>query len=559
MRKFSQLACIILFSLPAFAAGGTCPSGANYLNSSGSLVTLSTLGVTSCYYVSKSAGSDSNAGTTEASPWAHLPGMPSCTSNCAANTPTGGVGYILRGGDTWVGSDLGVHWQWDGTSASAPIYVGVDPTWFSGSSWARPIWSCASTAPGCSSSGPQGGSVIWFVNNNYVTLDDIEATGFQTAGGVEDTLFYTYSGILNYERLYIHGWSHSTSGDSDNSNVFGGGNGGPISGTCVHDSVIDGSDTTGDMLAAFLGDMPCAYDNIVKDVTNGFEGTFNIAFNNLVGPINNCFTPGGCHQNAMYNFAAESGSTILIYDNIITGNTCPVCGGVIKLWLAGNGAFPGTGYVFNNVIYNNTDGGGNFVALGGHDAINYGTWDFFNNTVECGTDASLATGCADNLGGTNGMTLTFNAYNNHWINATGSGAVTCSFGITCNNTTDLTQTLTTAKGQGYTSSSVYALQPASGSGGTVGSGTNEQSLCTAIGSATIGGFSSSYATAAATACKNDTGYACSYNTGNHTVTCPDRTELPRPASGAWDIGAYQSSSSQVQAPPPPTNLKYTLQ
>ena len=37
----------------AFAAGGTCPSGANYLqpNTANTLVTLSSLGITSCYYI----------------------------------------------------------------------------------------------------------------------------------------------------------------------------------------------------------------------------------------------------------------------------------------------------------------------------------------------------------------------------------------------------------------------------------------------------------------------------------------------------------------------------
>src|ERR1035437_114357 len=32
------------------------------------------------YYVSKSAGSDANAGTSKSAPWAHIPGMASCRS-----------------------------------------------------------------------------------------------------------------------------------------------------------------------------------------------------------------------------------------------------------------------------------------------------------------------------------------------------------------------------------------------------------------------------------------------------------------------------------------------
>jgi len=30
---------------------------------------------------------------------------------------------------------------------------------------------------------------------------------------------------------------------------------------------------------------------------------------------------------------------------------------------------------------------------------------------------------------------------------------------------------------------------------------------------------------------------------NHTVSCPVRTEVARPASAGWDIGAYEYSSS----------------
>ena len=142
---------VSLFMVPSIGWAGTCPSGANYLNTSnptGPLVTLSSMGITSCYYIAAN-GSDSNDGASEASghPWAHAPGMPNCTANCASNSPAGGSGYIFRGGDTWHFGDssstpyTGGTWQWEssGASTGSPIYVGVDSTWFSGSSWARPI------------------------------------------------------------------------------------------------------------------------------------------------------------------------------------------------------------------------------------------------------------------------------------------------------------------------------------------------------------------------------------------------------------------------------------
>src|ERR1700728_2966603 len=113
-----KLILILLAPPIIWDAGGTCPSGANYItpsNPTGALVTLSSLGITSCFYASKSTGADTATGTSEAAPWAHLPGMPSCTNVCNSTSPTGGEGFILRGGDTWVSSDLDLYWQWTGT------------------------------------------------------------------------------------------------------------------------------------------------------------------------------------------------------------------------------------------------------------------------------------------------------------------------------------------------------------------------------------------------------------------------------------------------------------
>jgi hypothetical protein len=81
----------------------------------------------------------------------------------------------------------------------------------------------------------------------------------------------------------------------------------------------------------------------------------------------------------------------------------------------------------------------------------------------------------------------------------------------------------------------------------VGTGTNETTnLCAAIAAAAV---SNPTLADAAIACKSGTGYACTYNTGNHTVTCPARTRTARPVTGAWDVGAYQYSAGSIEAPP----------
>src|SRR5277367_1517517 len=152
MRKLLQALLLMVFifsAKSAFAAGGTCPAGANYVNPSnptGPLVTLSSAyGITSCYYID-TGGSDSNAGSSESSPWAHAPGMPTCSGVCSSTFPYGvtasaaGTGFIFKGGDTWGGANFQMTWTWYGTSNNQ-VYIGVDPSWATGT-WTRPVFTC---------------------------------------------------------------------------------------------------------------------------------------------------------------------------------------------------------------------------------------------------------------------------------------------------------------------------------------------------------------------------------------------------------------------------------
>jgi hypothetical protein len=141
-------------------------------------------------------------------------------------------------------------------------------------------------------------------------------------------------------------------------------------------------------------------------------------------------------------------------------------------------------------------------------------------------------------------TATFNSINNHWISST--APIVCSGGYACNQTTDLTQCVGTGStcsdqvtphGDQCTSSQTFVFSPVVSTKSRVGAGTNEQSLCTTI---------SALDSTAGAACKKDTSYACNYNTSNHTVSCPARTQNSRPNSAAWDIGAYLFVASSAQ-------------
>src|SRR6202453_922429 len=105
-------------------------------------------------YCVSAAGSDSNTGLagsgnhcSTGSPWLHAPGMPNFTGSY---TSAAGDQIIFRGGDTWhFGNSSAVPysggtWAWpngDSGGRGSPIYIGVGNTWFTGSSWVRPVLS----------------------------------------------------------------------------------------------------------------------------------------------------------------------------------------------------------------------------------------------------------------------------------------------------------------------------------------------------------------------------------------------------------------------------------
>jgi hypothetical protein len=528
----------------AFAAGGTCPSGANYSGAApfSANATLGSLGVTTCYFVAAN-GSDSNDGASESTPWAHLPGMPTCTGNCGAHTPTAGEGYILRGGDTWNGSNFGFRWSWSG-SASNPIYIGVDQGWYSGGSWSRPIWTCG----GASCTG--GSTTYYFVSNaSYFSLDNIELTGLysnaQGFGGAE--YIYACGRYQIYENLYAHGWSHNPAITSSVAGqMFDSGCGTNTTGMTFRYIVADGSDTSQDMMSVISLSAPNAYGNYFRYVSSGINACGDNWHDNVVEYLVNSI--GGSHQDGLYNYGNCYSSTVVMYNNMVRNTNFPGSGGSVKFWISGLAPNTATFYVFNNVLYNDLPG--NMVDMGGHFANPYGTVYFFNNTIDCGTDSTPG-GCLIGDNGNTGGSMTIHLSGNHWI--TTGPILSCLKTYECTETGDLLQTLSQAKSQGYTDSSPFAFQPTTASGSTITAAgaaatAARLSLCTTIGLVDA---------SAGTACQSDTTYACTYNTMNHSVQCPARETIARAAEP--NIGAYQFSSTQAITPNAPTGLEVSVQ
>ncbi|MGB9432467.1 MAG: hypothetical protein WBQ89_09515 [Candidatus Acidiferrum sp.] len=485
--------------------------------------------------------------------------MPTCTGNCASIKPAAGNGFIFRGGDTWGSSNFGINWTWAG-NATNPIYIGVDKNWFSGSSWARPIWNLQML--------PNFNGPVFNGSVPYWIADNIEITGvfFCSACGTSGTGAYVFQACTNHatvENSYYHGWGWTTpwtraGGPFDAGFIQIGCGVSSYAGDTARYNVVDGSDTANPQVAlvTFAGNIPIAYGNYMNYVWSGLDGCGDDWYNNVVNnmgiPVNAFYNSGGSyHQNAFKHLGPCSNSVIFFYNNVVSNQiNWGGGGGAVKYWING---IPGsyTTYAFNNVVTNVVPGNVIDDADQSHCTnCSSGTYYFFNNTIQCGNNSSMG---ACSLGMTTGGTINAYLSDNHWIQSGTGSPLSCTNnpGGTCTETNDVLQTLAQANAQGYTDASSYAFQPTSTSGSTVTAAANaaaRQSLCTTIGAVDAG---------VGTACQSDTTYACSYDTTSHTVRCPTRETVARTAEP--NIGAYQFSSAQASIPNPPAGLTVSVQ
>jgi hypothetical protein len=520
------------------------------------------------YYIAAN-GSDSNSGTSKTSPWLHAPGMPNCTSNCASYTPAPGDQTIFRGGDTWHFGNSGAspyvgglwNWRWSGSSGNN-IYIGVDQTWYNpsvcGASWCRPILngdnplSTSKTLESCSYQVPGNNIFLKIDSVSYVTVDNLEFVGLCQSSlngpfAHDDYILHVGSTYVLVKNLYVHGWTHvqfscvrGPIGHCINATLFLGGNG---VGNQFQYIVVDGSDSdpTGAMTfgpGSGMYDVSYSVFRYASDMAGNYCHLFH---DNLV---EYWYDPGDgeAHGN-VYECMAEPSGVNAVYNNLVR-HISPDGVNQVVFWPAPSVGT--TDYWFNNVVYDQPITG-NYLDMGQNDK-NQGTLVIFNNTFETtGTACVLCCAAA-------GYSAPFAAVNNHYIfDGTTPYASSCSGKGTY--TTELIQTHITAASQGYTFSETFAYSPASASGTTVGKGTNVQSYCNALSAAAL---SDPTLSDAAAACRSGTRYACTYNSSNHTVTCPARTLVTRPTSGAWDIGAYQYAATQPSPLNPPTGLTATV-
>jgi len=525
------------------------------------------------YYIGAN-GSDSNSGTSMAAPWAHAPGMPSCTATCASTVPQAGDRFIFRGGDTWhsangnlspyIGGTWNFHWNGSATNCdfdnglqSTCIYIGVDPTWFSGPSWVRPAINMDN--PIRSSLIPQGqhcaydetnGPIGIVVQASYVTVDNFEFYG-HCHEGIPNTMSGSYTlrngNYITIENSYFHGWSELNNPQPDGQPGFdkayfiGTASSSQRHNVIAH-NVFDGSDS-------YCSAGGCSGQVVYID-SYIFEG-------------NICRRVAGCQGAALVQCKTHDNLYEQMYESFD-----PASHGDIDFTYGNTGACPYIAF-YNNTIRNNTIGqdisldapsGGtlyifnNFFGAAGNsvNCLMFQNVDTANTAVYVTNNTFEAPCTAGNVSNNGNMTYfhgTIRYQNNHFIGYNCSPVSASCITYPGSNPYvtfsddggQVYQSVATANSQGYTSSNNY--QPTSTSGATYHAGANLTSLCAT--------FSSD-----STLCFGTTGgvtnTAGSGNIPTYYVTLPPARE------STWDSGAYQYAltGSGIQ---PPTGLTALVQ
>lgn len=480
------------------------------------------------YYIDWVNGADTNDGITKTTPWKRAPGMYGCSGNSLAKRNAGGQPgdrFILKGGVTWPRAALSWDWYFGSGTQANPIYFGVDPTWYSGDSWTRPILDAEHGLPNAS---PEGITSMMRVYGTWFVVDNLEFTGLAQLNNTGTpnilTVGTSTSAKSEIKNCYFHGWSHGGTATQDNMRVLTSVNL-PVADMDlkIHDNVIDGADTSKDMAAAYCGSAGHFYNNYIANMRNGWLSGFGrYVWGNTFYHIDISFDPDS-HGNVISSGGAQS----IFYNNYIKNCT----GGATIFTTSKDGYID---YVFNNVIVADNNPTIQIDNNGLSTGVGAGIY-VFNNTLQAIE--------ADNLTLINGPTrdgypnLPFmTVRNNHLI----ANSPTVNFGTKVDTETEsnnVGMTNAQATAANYVSTGTYPYAPPS-DGATVGAGVDLSTLAASI--------PSSSPSDAATAALSDTTCGVKYDATNHRVIGPNKPAVVR--GTVWDVGAYQVLS-------PPQNFR----
>lgn len=502
------------------------------------------------FYIDYAAGSNSNSGASEASPWKSNPYMnhgAGCDGGMGPNyAHQAGDKFIFKGGSTWPAACFTMNIT-DGGTSTARMYFGVclntDPdspcyggTSWPSSGWTQPLWDMNYTRL----------SFVVFVNSGvtgYMTWDNIEIahqgiilTG-SDSNGVAFGMFYGATGTI-LENMYIHDWA--TTDNVSTSPTLLGYDYGAIynyNGSRGNNITLKNS-TISDASGYF-------YSNGTK-INGGFGGACEEC-TEVSGSVFHdvsaaCFDMILCHDSEFYNIDAvgiynydggvnglhtqaiedDGGNTSTDYNNYIHDSLNT---GIMVLICAGSS-------FFNNVMSNTRTGQYPlFIDTNCSFNTSSATQQIYNNTID-GTTA----GACVRLGRSGATIGTVTMRNNIFISSSGSCSVDQFATVTNFSNTNFRQmTGSEASTYGFTAATKYS--PTSSDPDVTGQGATLLSLAS--------GTLSALALDAAGA----PWHGGSYNARTTT----------------WDLGAFvtsglsQLSSSSSSKPNPPTNLTASVQ
>lgn len=588
--KYKLLGALVLFValVGASWAQGSCSNFA-----AGSCPASVPAGVTKFYFFDYVGGSDSANGTSESTPWQHMPSCQNATSTSAAHTPSTGEGWIFKGGVTVDYHCWPANVPWGGSSGT-PDYMGPDPGWFTSGSWARPIFSGGGSAGYNSNSGTMLGDSTH--NAIYITIDNIEFTGLYWSG----TNCQSSAAYCNYvawhvagfnvggssadgweiKNIYAHNITHSaypTSNDPSNTSaIFWIPR---AANSSFHNNYLDNSDGGADCCwGVYAGNIYQNYfndfDNIVFQASssNNDNASPFLLHDNTINQMVTTFYPNNGsepHGNCIHVFGTLTSSyKQLIYNNRVNCmdySGQPTWGNAESFLWEEDGS---VGYYFNNVNTNEYQGNGYNIGnfSGGSQG---GTLTTFQNTNECGLDPNSPKGTSNDPGNLcvnvkvststtalaeyNDVGFSSNYYGgagvflpSGWagtftssprVSKTCGGIATTTFGGTY-----FCVPIGVGNGTGNLNiSQTYPFAPLDTTAASlIGTAANLISTCTAI---------SAINSAAGTACLSDTTLGVSAVVSGHTVSFPARTPIAHATGvGQWEIGAYEESAASQAAP-----------
>lgn len=470
-------------------------------------------------YVDFVGGNDTLSGADMAHAWKHAPGMTGAGTNPETLDVDGldlsGLSIIFKGGVTWTSAVLPWTLRGKGTGSTigtTAYYIGVDKSWYTGASWARPILNYG---------GSTGGFICtrWIFGQSpgvqenpdgYRIVDNFEFTNLYWDHTCDDDSRPSYwgrnTGTGNeLKNLYFHGWSYefvnagttacitnpsvhicneagymaATPGfvacgyTGRNCDIFNAIYGDGGTGSSIHDSVFDGSDVDNKMVGnsgfGIRGQGASnVYRNIFKHVVSGQSTIQTItSFHD-----NTCDTIGESTSTQHDQCYQDNGSTgdTYVYNNLVKDSN------------AGQGFLLGPhvgykSYWFNNVIYNSSLGSGLVYCQDTNHSAEAGTCNYFNNTIY-DNFSTLTVGCGYFSPG-NPSSEGCVYRNNHFMTDTANLLSTCtvSSSNSCTQDHNIVQTLTAAASDGFTSGSMPPYFPTSSGADTIAAGTNLGSLC----------------------------------------------------------------------------------